>query len=79
MAKLTLSVDGKVVDVAKKYAALQGTSVSRLVQEYLRLISRVSPSQEGTIPPILTRWRGALKGSRVDVGDYRRYLERKYL
>lgn len=78
MAKLTLSVDGKVVDVAKKYAALRGTSVSRLVQEYLRLISRVSPSQEGTIPPILARWRGALKGSRVDVGDYRRYLERKY-
>ena len=38
MAKLTLSVDGKVVDVAKKYAALRGTSVSRLVQEYLRLI-----------------------------------------
>jgi len=79
MAKLTLSVDGKVVDVAKKYAALRGTSVSRLVQEYLRLISRVAPSQEGTTPPILARWRGALKGSRVDVGDYRRYLERKYL
>lgn len=79
MAKLTLSVDGKVVDVAKKYAALRGTSVSRLVQEYLRLISRVSPTQEGAIPPILARWRGALKGSRVDVGDYRRYLERKHL
>jgi hypothetical protein len=79
MAKLTLSVDGKVVDVAKKYAALRGTSVSRLVQEYLRLISRVSPTQEGATPPILARWRGALKGSRVDVGDYRRYLERKYL
>jgi hypothetical protein len=79
MAKLTLSVDGTVVDVAKKYAARRGTSVSRLVQEYLRLISRVSPTQEGAIPPILARWRGALKGSRVDVGDYRRYLERKYL
>ena len=79
MAKLTLSVDGKVVDVAKKYAARRGTSVSRLVQEYLRLISRVAPSQERATPPILARWRGALKGSRVDVGDYRRYLERKYL
>ena len=79
MAKLTLSVDGTVVDVAKKYAARRGTSVSRLVQEYLRLISRVPPKQQGAIPPILARWRGALKGSRMDVGDYRRYLERRYL
>ena len=53
--------------------------MSRLVQEYLRLISRVSPTSEGATPPILARWRGALKGSRVDVGDYRRYLGRKYL
>ena len=79
MAKLTLSVDGKVVDVAKKYAALRGTSVSRLVQEYLRLISQAPPNQQGAIPPILARWRGALRGSRMDVGDYRRYLERRYL
>ena len=40
MPKLTLSVDEKVVRSAKRYAAAQGTSVSRLVERYLDLLSR---------------------------------------
>ena len=78
MAKLTLSVDAEVVDVAKKYAMRRGTSVSQLVEAYLRLVSRLSEPAEDPIPPILARWRGALKGARVDVSDYRRHLERKH-
>ena len=39
MAKLTLSVEESVVDRAKEYAAARGTSVSRLVEDYLRLIA----------------------------------------
>ena len=79
MAKLTLSVDGEVVEVAKHYAARRGTSVSRLVEDYLRLIPRLSSAKHETTPPLLARWRGVLKGSGVDEADYRRYLERKYL
>ncbi len=64
MAKLTLSVDAKVVDVAKRYAAHRGTSVSRLVEEYLATRVTASPtSSEET--PILARVRGLLKGSRA--------------
>lgn len=79
MAKLTLSVDSEVVSVAKRYASRRGTSVSRLVEEYLRLVSRLKEAPEEPIPPILSRWRGALKGSEVDVSDHDRHLERKYL
>ena len=42
MAKLTLSVDADVVSVAKRYATRRGTSVSHLVEEYLRLVSKLS-------------------------------------
>lgn len=76
MAKLTLSVDAKVVYVAKKYAAERGTSVSRLVEEYLAVLSRRAEVTEET--PILARVRGLLKGSRLDEQDYRRHLREKY-
>lgn len=78
MAKLTLSVDAKVVDVAKRYAAHRGTSVSQLVEEYLSLVSRLGEPPGAPMPPILARWQGVLKGSKLDVADYRKHLERKY-
>jgi hypothetical protein len=76
MAKLTLSVDAKVVDVAKRYAAHRGTSVSRLVEEYLAIVTRRADVTEET--PILARVRGLLKGSRLDESDYRRHLREKH-
>jgi hypothetical protein len=76
MAKLTLSVDEKVVNVAKRYAARHRTSVSRLVEDYLALISRRADVSDDT--PVLSRVYGLLKGSRLDERDYRRHLLEKY-
>jgi hypothetical protein len=78
MAKLTLSVDEKVVRGAKRYAAHYGTSVSRMVEDYLRLVSRLVERPSEPMPPILARWHGVLKGSGLDISDYRRHVERKY-
>ncbi len=78
MTKLTLSVDERVVSAAKRYAALRGTSVSRLVEEYLALASRRGGDEEEDMPPILARLRGVLKGSRLDERDYRRHLKQKH-
>ena len=75
MAKLTLSVDERVIERAKKYAQARGTSVSGLVEQLLDLAAS-GPAQRTVTPPILARLRGSLKG--VDSADYRRYLERKY-
>ena len=75
MAKLTLSIDARVIQRAKKYAQARGTSVSGLVEQMLDLSA--SGSDQPTIePPVLSRLRGSLKG--VDRADYHRYLERKY-
>lgn len=78
MQKLTLSVDRGVVDGAKRYARARGTSVSRLVESMLRMVSMRPAGREGpaAVPPVLRRVRGSLK--RGAVGDYRRHLERKY-
>jgi hypothetical protein len=72
--KLTLSVDADVIRKAKKAAKQRGISVSRMVQTYLELVSRVP--ETGDDPPVLRRLRGSLKG--VGANDYRRYLREKY-
>lgn len=75
MAKLTLSVDEQVVQGAKRYAAARGTSVSRLVEQYLALLSR-SPQAADSQTPVLRLLRGAARGVPADA--YRRHLRRKY-
>ena len=41
-AKLTLSLEAQVIEKAKSYAAEQGTSVSAMVEKYLKAISGVN-------------------------------------
>jgi hypothetical protein len=74
MSKLTLSVDERVVARAKQFAARRGTSVSRLVERYLELVSR--PPSVPDDAPVLRRLRGSLAGA--DPESYRRHLTRKY-
>ena len=74
MPKLTLSVDARVVRSAKRYAAARGTSVSRLVERYLALLSR--PAEPPSETPVLRLLRGAAR--RVAAGAHRRHLIRKY-
>ena len=74
MPKLTLSVDERVVRGAKRYAAARGTSVSRLVERYLDLLSApVEPTKD---TPVLRLLRGAAR--RVPADAHRRHLSRKY-
>lgn len=75
MAKLTLSVDERVIERAKTYARARGTSLSGLVEQMLDFAVSGS-DRPGITPPVLSRLRGSLKG--VDRRDYHRYLERKY-
>jgi hypothetical protein len=75
VSKLTLSVDEQVVRRAKRYAARRGTSVSRMVEQYLRLVTK-PPRSTMEDPPVLKMLRGAGKG--VDGEAYRRHLVRRY-
>ncbi len=79
MSKLTLSIDKETVDAAKHYAALHGTSVSKLVKRFLRDL-------DGGAEEEFFAWlHDSLKreGYRAPAGDMdnlrKRHVERKYL
>jgi len=75
MAKLTLSVDDRVVSRAKQYAKRRGVSVSNMVEAYLAAVAE--PQQPATgAASILRSVRGVLK--HADIGRYRRHLAEKY-
>jgi len=76
MVKLTLSIDERVVDRAKRYAKRRGTSVSRVVETMLALVSQPETERAAGAAPVLARLRGSMK--RGSVADYRRYLRRKH-
>jgi hypothetical protein len=88
-AKLTLRLDEGRIERAKRYAALSGKSVSRLVEDYFALLPEGHPAQapEGVIEVALTpRVRsmlglleGAYPNAEAARDDYRRHREEKYL
>lgn len=78
MKKLTLSVDARVVARAKTFAQKRGTSVSRMVEQYLDAVSAPSAALESDLPPVTRRLLGALRGARLDRSDYTTYLEHKH-
>ena len=75
MAKLTLSVDDRVVSRAKQYAKRRGVSVSEMVEAYLSAVAEPALPATGAIP-ILRSVRGVLK--HADVDEYRKHLAAKY-
>jgi hypothetical protein len=75
MAKLTLSVDTRVVSRAKEYAKRRGVSVSEIVEAYLTAVAE-PPSPATGVAPILRSVRGILKNA--DIDDYRKHLTAKY-
>jgi hypothetical protein len=74
MSKLTLSVDEQVVRRSKRYAAQKGTSLSRLVEQFLDILSR--PPRRPDATPVLGELRGFLRKGGPD--DYRQHLVEKY-
>jgi hypothetical protein len=75
MAKLTLSVDSRVVSRAKHYASLRGVSVSEMVETYLAAVAEPHAPAAGAAP-ILRSVRGVLR--HADMREYRKHLAAKY-
>lgn len=73
--KLTLSVEADVVRRAKRHARQHRTSVSRLVERFLALVStpRDPPAESASLRDL----RGVLKHG--DREAYRRHLRGKHL
>ncbi len=71
--KLTLSVDPKVVERAKRFSRRNATTVSQLVQDFL---ASLEDSAEAA-SPIVSRLRGVLPAE-VSQDEYRDHLVAKH-
>ena len=72
--KLTLKLDGQIIELAKKYAAIRQSSLSRLIEDYFRhLISDQPIAQKYS--PLVRELSGIIT---KPSNDYTAYLTRKY-
>ena len=82
--KLTLRVDARTVERAKRYARARGTSVSRLVEGYFAALDAPAPAAPpadawaADLSPIVRRLLDRPPAPPIDEDDYYRHLEEKY-
>lgn len=78
-AKLTLSLEKDVIEEAKEFSRKQHKSLSKLVENYLRQITRTVPPDEN-ITPIVAELSGLIKpdGVKRRKEEYSDYLTEKY-
>ena len=60
-AKLTLSIDEDVTRKAKVYARNEGRSLSDLVENYLKLLTKNSPVEDSEYTPRVKSLLGCIK------------------
>lgn len=77
--KLTLRLEEDLINQAKKYAAGEGKSISKIVADYFSLLVRENQTADSELPPITRSLIGILSSSSIDASDYHQYLEEKYL
>ena len=75
--KLTLRLEESLIRQAKHYAHEHGRSLSQVVADYFQMLTR--QSQDSEIPPITRSLVGMLESEQLEVDDYKRHLEEKYL
>lgn len=79
--KLTLTIDKSVIVKAKKHAADSGTSLSKMVENYLKAILQQETKKDTEISPIIMSLKGRLKPT--DTDNYKEELSQtlseKYL
>ena len=79
--KLTLTIEQAIIERAKKYAKQKGRSLSDIVENYLKVITKETVVSDVEITPLTKSLRGSFKAP--DNFDYKKELEKglsdKYL
>ena len=80
-AKLTLNIDKDVTSRAKVYARKEGRSLSDLVENYLKLLTKNSTIEDSEYTPLVKSLLGCI--TLPEDFDYKKeiseYLAKKYL
>jgi len=75
--KLTLRMEEAIIRKAKSEALRRGTSVSRMVEEFIEVAGDAGPTKR-RLPPLTASLLGILKGRGLSMEDYRKHLREKY-
>lgn len=70
--KLTLTIEKKVIQKAKKYAQQNGRSLSGIIENYLRIVTKTDDIEPREISPLVKSLQGAF--SAPDHFDEKREL-----
>ncbi len=77
-SKLTLKLNNGVIEQAKKYAKENNISLSRMIENYLTVITE-NRSEEMEISPLVKSLTGVIKLENKDYDkDYTDFLSQKY-
>jgi len=71
--KLTVTIDGKVIRKAKRYARRSKTSVSRMIEKHLDTLDR------GVEASFASRWKGAFKTGSTGGDPRMNYLRKHHI
>ncbi len=79
--KLTLTIEKTVIDRAKKYAREKDNSLSDIVENYLKILTKEQDSPDIKLTPLIKSLKGSFKAPQEF--DYKKDLSRglseKYL
>jgi len=78
--KLTLSLNQKIIEQAKKYAKSNSTSLSKLIENYLGTLTSKTKQEEIEITPLVESLSGIINlPADFDLKKSKReYLKKKY-
>lgn len=79
--KLTLTIEQKIIERAKNYAKEKNRSLSDIIENYLKILTKETLKEEKEISPIVDSLKGSFKMPKDF--DYKKELqnrlEKKYL
>lgn len=73
--KLTLTIEQTIIERAKKYAHNKGRSLSDIIENYLKAITKEETSEASELTPIVKSLQGSFKAP--SDFDYKKELAKK--
>ena len=73
--KLTLTIEEKIIEKAKKYANVKGRSLSNIVENYLKAITKEDNTESIELTPIVKSLKGTFKAPKNI--DYKKELSKR--
>lgn len=59
--KLTLTIEQTIIEKAKKYANARGRSLSNIIENYLKAITKENENEHSELTPIVKTLKGSFK------------------